>query len=200
MKLTERQHDSIVELVNIAYGRAAASLSTLTGQRVILGAPKITLHQVKELQGLFSSNITGEVATVHQIFSGSVSGNAMLVLDYEGAIALSGLMDEHRVPVKQLTDSDLEVIAELGNILLNACLGTFGNILQVHISFSVPRMQVDSLTALMDSLVIGSQELKYALAVATNFNLRDSAVGGFLVIVLGVASLDSLIQAVEKLG
>ncbi|MEM5786768.1 MAG: hypothetical protein AAGU11_05575, partial [Syntrophobacteraceae bacterium] len=93
-----------------------------------------------------------------------------------------------------------EILTEVGNILLNACLGTFGNILQVHISFSVPRIQVNALNSLMDSLQIGAEELQYALVVSTSFNLRDSAVGGYLVLVHGVSSLDRLIEAVEKLG
>jgi chemotaxis protein CheC len=200
MNLTERQKDSLVELINIAFGRAAASLSSLTGQRVLLSVPKVSLHPIHELRGVFGKMLTGEVATVHQIFTGSVAGNALLLLDYEGAVALSGLLSENRAPVKRLDESDREVLTEVGNILLNACLGTFGNLLQVHISFSVPRLHVDSLNTLLHSLTIGSEELQYALVVATTFNLRDSDVGGYLVMVLGVASLDHLIQSIERLG
>jgi chemotaxis protein CheC len=48
--------------------------------------------------------------------------------------------------------------------------------------------------------LIGADELRYTLIVFTNFRLRDSAVSGYLVIILGVASLDRLIEAVEGLG
>ena len=36
MQLNEVQHDALVELLNIGFGRAGASLSRLTGQRVLL--------------------------------------------------------------------------------------------------------------------------------------------------------------------
>ena len=36
MVLTELQQDALVEVINIGFGRAAASLSKLTGQRVQL--------------------------------------------------------------------------------------------------------------------------------------------------------------------
>ena len=36
MELNERQHDALVELLNIGFGRAGASLSRLTGHRVLL--------------------------------------------------------------------------------------------------------------------------------------------------------------------
>jgi len=51
---------------------------------------------------------------------------------------------------------------------------------------------------MLDSLVIGKEELRYALVVYTTFQLRDSSVTGYLVIVLGVASLDRLLHAVEE--
>lgn len=200
MILTERQTDSLVELLNIAFGRAASSLSDLTGQRIMLNIPQVSVYSIRELNDVFSQLIKGEVATIHQIFTGTVAGNALLLLDYEGAVILSGLLTDRKKTVDHLDPSDCEVLTEVGNILLNACLGTFGNILQVHISFSVPRMHIDSLGGLLDSLIIGKEELQYAMVVLTNFHLRDSAVGGYLVLVLGVSSLERLIEAIERLG
>lgn len=198
--LTVQQQDSLTELVNIAFGRAAASLSELTGQRVILSVPRVSIHPINQLQVPLGQIIQGEVASVHQIFTGPVAGDAMLLLNLEGALALSELLTDERVPLGRLDASDREVLAEVGNIILNACLGTFGNLLKVHISFSVPRMQVDALEGLLKSLVVDQHELRYALVVITNFTLKDSTVGGCLVMVLGVASLEKLLAAVEHLG
>ena len=39
MKLTALQEDALIELLSIGFGRAAASLSQLTGDRVVLEAP-----------------------------------------------------------------------------------------------------------------------------------------------------------------
>ena len=198
--LTVQQQDSLTELVNIAFGRAAGALSELTGQRVILSVPRVSIHPINQLQVPLGQIIQGEVASVHQIFTGPVAGDAMLLLNLEGALALSELLTDERVPLGRLDASDREVLAEVGNIILNACLGTFGNLLKVHISFSVPRMQVDALEGLLKSLVVDQHELRYALVVITNFTLKDSTVGGCLVIVLGVASLEKLLAAVEHLG
>jgi len=200
MLLTAQQIDSLVEVINIAFGRAAASLSDLTGHRVLLNVPKVSVAPLYELQNVLNGAISSDVASVHQIFTGAVAGSALLLLDYEGAVALSGLLNDSRVPTGRLDASDREVLTEVGNILLNACLGTFGNLLRVHISFSVPRLQIEALNGLLQSLTIESEELKYALVVLTNFQLRDSAIGGYLVIVLGVSSLDLLLAEIDKLG
>jgi chemotaxis protein CheC len=84
--------------------------------------------------------------------------------------------------------------------LLNSSLGVFGNLLQVHITFTVPRLHVEPLDMLLDSIVIVGDEARYALVIVTSFSLRDSSVRGYLVLVLGVRSLDSLIQSVDTLG
>ncbi|HEY6332956.1 MAG TPA: chemotaxis protein CheC [Blastocatellia bacterium] len=194
MDLSERQKDALSELINIAFSRTAASLSELTGHRVLLDVPKVAIYPINELGGALTEFLPAEVATVHQVFTGPVSGDALLLLNYEGAITLADLLADDPLGSDRLNLSSREALTEVGNILLNACLGMFGNLLQVHVSFSVPRLHLDSLDGLLKSLVIGREGLRYALVVYTAFRLRDSAVNGFLVIALNVSSLDRLIQ------
>ena len=197
MELTEQQKDALSELINIAFSRTAASLSELTGHRVLLDVPKVSIFPITELGAALAEFLPAEVATVHQVFTGPVTGDALLLLNYDGAITLTDLLTDERMKSDRLNTSAREVLTEVGNILLNACLGMFGNLLQVHVSFSVPRLHLETLDALLRSLVISSEGLRYALVVYTAFRLRDSAVRGYLVIALNVASLDRLIQEAE---
>jgi chemotaxis protein CheC len=89
------------------------------------------------------------------------------------------------------------VLTEIGNILLNACLGTFGNLLKVQVSFSVPHLTLDTLESVVSSIAVNREGLRYALIVHASFKLRDSSLRGYLVIVLGVASLERLIRSLE---
>jgi chemotaxis protein CheC len=198
MELSEQQKDALSELINIAFSRAAASLSELTGHRVLLDVPKVAIYPINELGGALAEFLPAEVATVHQVFSGPVNGDALLLLNYDGALTLTDLLTDELVKSEMLTTSSREVLTEVGNILLNACLGMFGNLLQVHVSFSVPRLHLETLDALLRSLVVASEGLRYALVVYTAFRLRDSAISGYLVIALNVASLDRLIQEAEN--
>jgi len=197
MVLTEKQSDAIAELINIAFARTASSLSEMSGYRVLLDPPTIDIQPIRDLPHVLGNLINEEVATVHQIFSGPVSGDALLVLNYEGAVQLTDLLCAQQSRSGQLDTSAREALTEVGNILLNACLGMFGNMLHVHVSFSVPRLHLESLENLLGSITIGSEELRYAVVVSTAFHIKDSAVSGYLVLVLGVSSLDRLIRAIE---
>ncbi len=198
MQLTERQNDALAELINIGFSRTAASLSELTGHRILLEVPKVGIYPVTELSARLSDFLPAELASVHQIFTGQLTGDALLLLNYDGAVMLSDLLTDELVRSKRLNESAREVLTEAGNILLNACLGVFGNLLQVRVSFSVPRLHLDTLDHLVKSLTIEKEELRYALVIYTAFRVRDSAIKGYLVIALSVVSLDRLLQEVEK--
>ena len=197
MKLTERQSDALAELINIAFARTGAALSELTGHRVILNPPEVAVYRTEELRGALAKFVPGDIASIHQVFGGPVAGDALLLLNYEGAVHLTDLLTDEDQPSVFLDESAREVLTEVGNILLNACLGMFGNLLNVHVTFSVPRLHLETLDELIASLTTDKPEIRYALVVYTAFQIRDSSVKGFLVIVLSVESLDRLILEVD---
>jgi chemotaxis protein CheC len=198
MELTDRQGDAISELINIAFSRTGAALSELTGQRVLLNAPEVSVHTTTELPKTLAKFLPGEIASVHQVFGGPVAGDALLLLNHDGAVHLTDLLTDGNNPTSsRLDESAREVLTEVGNILLNACLGMFGNLLDVRVSFSVPRLHLDTLDELLASLITEGSEPQYALVIYTAFQIRESSVKGYLVMVLSVTSLDRLIHEVE---
>jgi chemotaxis protein CheC len=197
MELTTSQNDALTELINIGYARAAAALSDLTGHRISLEVPEVAVHLIPEITEKLQRLITGEVASVNQVFSGPISGNAVLLLDREAAVLLNRLLTD-RPEMTGFDGAAREVITEVGNIVLNACLGAFGNLLKVQVSFTVPSLQIESVQKVLSSITIGEKELEYALVIHTRFHLRVNDVSGYLVIILGVTSLEMLMRELKK--
>jgi len=198
VNLTADQQDALIEIINIGFGRAAAALSKLTGHRVELEVPHVTMCPIGEMADRLRPLLSNDLATVHQIFSGPVDGDALLVLDQNSAAILKELLTSEPALPLEIDRSAREVITEIGNILLNACLGTFGNLLKVQVSFSVPHLTLETLESVVGSIAVDRQGLRYALIVHSSFKLRDSSLTGYLVIVLGVASIERLIRALEQ--
>lgn len=197
MILTVDQKDAITELVNIAFSRTAAALSELTGNRVELAVPEVAAHPIGELAQALTRYVRGDVASVHQIFGGPVSGDAFLLLDMVGAAQLVGLLTDSSAPTTQMGTSSKEVLSEIGNILLNACLGVFGDLLHVRFTFAVPRLHLESLGSMLGSLVVEQDEIRHAMVIGALFRVRATKVTGCLVLVLGVTSLTKFVEAVE---
>jgi chemotaxis protein CheC len=198
MELTATHQDTLTELINIGYGRAAAALSELTGRRIVLEVPKVAVHPITEVAATLARVMSGEVASVHQVFSGPVSGNALLLLDHKAAVLLNSLLLDVPMSDGRLDSDGREAITEVGNIVLNACLGVFGNLLQVQVTFSVPRLHLESVSAVLSSISVRDRELQYALMVHTRFHLRDSDISGYMVIILGITSFSRLLSELEK--
>lgn len=198
MELTEQQTDALTELINIAFARTGAALSDLTGQRVLLEPPTVAIHLTTDLDKALSKFLPGEVAWIHQVFDGPVAGDALLLLNYDGAVQLTDLLTEGQRETGQLDESSREVLTEVGNILLNACLGVFGNVLRVHVGFSVPRLRLDNVDELLDWLKEAKDELRYALLIFTKFQIKDSQVNGYLVLVLNMTSFDRLVHEIDE--
>ena len=198
MNLTTHQSDALVELLNIGFGRAGASLSKLTGQRVLLEVPFVAMIPVAQLTASLGKMTEDQVASIHQVFSGPVAGDAMLLLDPVAAKTLKELLTNEPALPLELDATSRDVLTEVGNILLNACLGTFANLLNVPVAFSVPDIDLASLKSVVDKMLAGGDTLRYALVVTAGFRLRDSEVTGYVVIVLTVQSLTRLLVAVDE--
>src|SRR4029434_5707474 len=90
--LSAVQQDALIELINIGFGRAGAALSQLTRHRVQLEVPSITMCPIHDKTDRLRLLLDNEIATVHQIFSGPVDGDALLVLDRNSAAILKELL------------------------------------------------------------------------------------------------------------
>jgi len=188
--------DALTELFNIGLHRAAASLSELAGQRIIVDLPRLWICPIEEMRERLVDLLGGELATVHQIFKGNVTGDAVLVLEYDSAARLADLLTGGSVAVGgRLDQSSREVLGEVGNVILSSCLSAFGDMLQVSVSFSVPRIHVESLEGLLHSLKVDNADLRYALLAATRFRLTEGEVGGYLMIAVGMHSLSVINSA-----
>ena len=196
--LSERQSDALAELINVAFGLTAAKLSEISGHRVLLEPPTISSHPIEGLAKDLDLFSTGEVVSIHQVFSGPFSGDAILCLNSDGAVRLSNILIEGPLQAEQLDADGAEVLTEIGNMLLSACLGVFGNLLQLHVSFSVPELHRDRLQQFLNSITIGGSDLRHAVVINSSFKIQGSGVAGRIAIVLSVSSLERLIQAVDQ--
>ena len=73
MELTENQQAAMQELLRIGYDRAARALSELTGRRITLELPEVAIYPIQEIGKALGRVLQGQVATVHQVFSGPLA-------------------------------------------------------------------------------------------------------------------------------
>jgi len=197
VNLPPKYTEALSELINVAYGRAAKSLSELTKQRILLEVPRLEVHFLSEMKTVLQRLYSEEVWSVHQSFAGGMSGHAVLLVDEKSARALAAQMLGRDPSAPHEAEVVQEALTEAGNIVLQAALGICGELLHIQVAFSVPGLRVETLSKMLASIVVSQNELQYALLVRTRFQVLSKDIVGNMVVVLGMTSFTRLIVAID---
>lgn len=194
INLSELEHDALTELINIGMGRAAASLSELVGQRVELQVPRLEVLARGSAAQAFE---LGEepVSAVRQIFSGPFTGDALLLFPETRSLELVHVLMPD-MPLEAVSELEPEALVEVGNILLNACLGSIANVLEARFDCDMPVFAKTSLAALFTPS--GGDSDAVLLVLQVRFRLAESDIAGYLVFLMDFDSLKTFKGVIES--
>lgn len=197
--LTELENDTISELINIGVGRAASSLSEMVDQPVELTVPRIAFVE-RFSDTDFARSPTEVVSAVSQTFDGPFAGEAMLVFPEERSLELVRSLLKVDVPLDALTDLEQEALMEVGNIILNACLGSISNVLGEPINCSMPSFRKRESRTLLDGAETsaGQGNMPILMILHVQFMLRQNDIDGYVLFVMDLDSIQMLRELVRR--
>ncbi|MBI9047962.1 MAG: chemotaxis protein CheC [Anaerolineaceae bacterium] len=196
--INAEQKDAVGEIINIGFGRAASSLSILIGSPIILRTPEVEVYSIPELISVLEEHIPDQAVIIHQVFSGTINGDVLLFMNINSASVLVDLLSGGNGVSKQLTPSDREALIEVGNILMNGYIGSFGNLLKLSLNFDLPHLREESLTEWLGKLNPPDAEPQYSVLVRTEFHIANVKAGGYVALLMDLVSLKTLIETVER--
>ncbi|RRJ84770.1 response regulator [Aestuariirhabdus litorea] len=131
--------DAYREITNVAIGRAADLLARLLGVFVRMPLPKVNLMEVSELQmALGYSSRHQACSAICQGFIGAgIAGEALLIFHDDGYRDLARQMGYEETTGD---DTRIEVLMDVANILIGACLKGLETQLDLTFSQSHPRV------------------------------------------------------------
>lgn len=193
-KLDAEQIDALSEIFNIGVGKAAAAMGNLMHDEVLLSVPHVSIFTVSEAAqqlGTAGSTMYG----VRQPFRGVFSGDALLIFPGDKSLEIVRIVAGQSLPGEDLSAIEQDAMAELGNVMLSACLATLADLLGNEFELSPPRVDVG------DSRTILGTRIQNHLVVFLHirFELLSSRIEGFVVFVLNTTSLLALRAAVDRL-
>lgn len=192
--LSELELDALGELVNIGVSRAAASLGTMVREQVLLSVPSVMIVSRTRAAELISASRLDLRVAVRQEFHGDVSGRALLIFPEKNSLELVRAVAGEGLSLEDILELEHEALAEIGNIILNACIATVANLLQRSLTMSLPEIVRGTSDGLFDLSVSLAEDV--VLFVHINFSLKGRQVVGYVAMVMDFASLASLKQLV----
>ncbi|MFA4861434.1 chemotaxis protein CheC [Methanoregula sp.] len=196
MELDADAVDAIRELINIGVGRAAGMLNEITQCPITLKVPSISIESMEKLTRILDENVP-PLSTISLHFKGTMSGVAALVFPQESAALLVTLMTQEDKDAQDLDVMRIETLKEVGNIIINAVMGSIANVLDQHLNYSLPRYQEIRISALAQSLK-ESADNRVVLANA-HFHLEGTTISGNILLILEIGSMDALLEGIERM-
>ncbi|WP_147266960.1 chemotaxis protein CheC [Parvibium lacunae] len=197
MQLTELQQDALAETFNISLGEAAAALSTLVNEEVLLSIPVVELIPAAELAERLDPRFTqsDRVCGVHQEFTMPDQANfrtdTLLLFGERGGMEVVRLMLGHAAPIGQITELEQEALSEVGNIIINACTSAIANLFRKEMIGSLPTIAI----ANNGEAILPKHDPQDTILVSKiNLEIKAREVNGYVVYMMDLASLGTFVK------
>ncbi|MES2259120.1 MAG: chemotaxis protein CheC [Pseudomonadota bacterium] len=196
-QLTELEHDALVEIFNIGVGQAAAAMSGIVNEEVTMSVPSISfLNRSQAALLLGNKDKEGQrICGVSQHYGGAFETEAILMFPEDKSLEIVRLMVGESVPLDELTEMEQEAMSEIGNIILNSCVGTLANIFQRELHGSLPAYHVGTSDEILSAS--GSAAETVVLMLHIDFILETHQIHGYVAFILDVSALHDLQEQIN---
>jgi len=195
--MTDMERDVVAELFNIGVGQAAAAFGSLTREKVQLAVPRVEIVSYAEAAQEMAGDLFGPLVGIRQDFEGPLTGVAALIFPEQRSLEIVRAAIDDRFPLDDVSELEQETLLEIGNIILNSCLASISDMLNMSTSASLPLLVRSPAPDLLDNLSMQADHDKIVLFLHIDFTLSRLDVRGYLLFVLGVDGAEKFIMAVR---
>jgi chemotaxis protein CheC len=196
MRLSEPEHDAIIELFNLGMGRAASALGQMVDAEVVLSVPSLDIVRRSDASEQLGCPVGERICAVRQTFAGPFDGQAMLIFPEGSSLELVRRLMPDSPPLGDMTDLEEEALTEVGNVILNHCLASFANLLHAEIRTEIPVYQIGRPEEIIGS-AHGATVDSYVLIIRVDFGLFAKLIEGHVLFLQDIASIQALQAAVR---
>lgn len=194
--LDAQQLEAIEEVLNIGLGRAAGSLTTLLGEEVLLTASNVHMSNLNTGKALDIIKKSGEVnmVSVAQNVSGDLDTLALILFPESKAVEIVQRMVSPNAAAQAVVKYEHEVMSEVGNIILNACVSAFSNMMHLSLGSSLPVHHMGD----CESVTLDNPAHPLKLLIDLDVVIAMRPISGFVTFSFSTTSLARLLQSVEQ--
>jgi chemotaxis protein CheC len=183
-----------------ALRETASALSLMTGQRIMISVPQLTIAAVEDVP----QQITDEeepIAAVMMQMMGDLTGRSLLVFPRATALRLAQLMlRRKRDASAEFGALEQSALKEAGNILSGAYLNALSEFLGLMLLPSPPSLVVDMSAAVLTTAYAqfgAERDMLFAVETQFLFDDLDDHLRGFFLLMPDMASLRVILRAIR---
>ncbi|MBE9522696.1 MAG: chemotaxis protein CheC [Proteobacteria bacterium] len=194
--MSERQKDALQEAGNIAAGSAATALSTLLmGERVMIDATDcriVDLEKVPQALG----DVTKQVVAVYMGVQDMNHGSIQMIFSHQSAMILCDMFSKNWTGgTKEITDREIAILSEIGNICICAYLNTLSKLMGITLMPYPPAVAVDMIGPILEAIATDFDAVgESAVIIETEFIHRYGKSQGHFLFILDEESKQRILR------
>jgi len=196
IELSANQRDGLIEILNIANGRAAASLSKTVNEPITIKVPTLQFVPLERASKILIAATGDSICGVSQQFSGPFDTRAALIFPADKCPILVRLWAGEPLSDEEIAEMQEETLAEIGNIVLYAAFAAIARVLSGKFSGTLPLVQCGHPDALLRSGSGIQQETM--LLTCIDFGFAQHNFQGYLSLFLSEDGGKRLIDCVDR--
>ena len=194
LALNPLQQDALSEIFNIGMGRAANSLSRLANDEIGLAVPTVVFNTRSEAARILAESAGERVCNVRQHVDGDFSADAILIFPEKNSLEIVQLMVGDAT-LENLNEMEQEALSEIGNIILNACIGTLTNLVGGDFVISLPSANISTCADVLELDKRAHDET--VMLIYIDFVLAHRQIFGHVAILQDVESMPVFMRKLE---
>lgn len=197
LALTELEADLLKEVFNVGIGYAAASLSVLMRQPISLSVPQLEFFDRPELTQYLGAE--KQLCIVQQQVTGEFCFTSTLLFPEESSINLVRSFAPPGLEDSMLLEMLEEGMAEIGNILINACIGKIAEMADVKFDLSLPEYRIVSAVEDFVNDLSHDADDSNILLISVEMLMRESSYRGDMIFLFDRESLKGFRQHLKAI-
>jgi chemotaxis protein CheC len=196
LELNDLEHDALIEVFNIGTGQAAAMLSQMLGDHIELSVPAVCFVSRLTAASELTADAGKRICGVSQRFQGAFNADAILIFPENKSLEIVRLLVGDDIPLDELTAMEQEALSEIGNIILNALVGTLANLLGWEFSCSLPMYHFGTSGEILHTEVKSETDLVMLLHIG--LRLERHQINGYVAFLLDLSSIQGLREGISR--
>ncbi len=199
-QLDNIQLDALKEVSNIGSGHAATALSELTGQKVTINIPVISIDPVS---AIFKkcANSGQTILGIRIDLSGDIVGRTLLFFNQDDALNFCNCLMRRPIgSVKTLSELDRSGLREVSNILTCAYMNALGEMLNFMMVPTAPSLIIGTHQEIMEGFAGqagGIDEMAVIIKNEFKFQDNDTVLQGYFLLLPDDSSLQAMFKAMN---
>lgn len=183
------------EIINIGVGKSAEILNTMIQSHVTLNVPKIKIISYNEFHDFVNYFEDEHYSIITLPFNGEINGYSKLIMPSDHAAKLVDAFIGASGSEMDMDSLRIDILSEIGNVIINAVMGTFSNMLNIHLDYIVPSYNQGSRNIIIPEEMVKNESA--ILFAETHFKIEKFEAKGNFAIFFKVKSFNSLTEKIQ---